>query len=182
MGRAGQPRPSRLKRVIFVLLLLLVLGPIVAYFTVPAARSRIDGLINDASVAFALSRHPSSNALDKNVATFWLADPNAGVPTLIVNFTDTTDLAGLIFQSGATPGAEYQNHARPWRVELVFPGETQTVIVELQDDPGPQQKCLAQNHSVRTFEMRIVSVYEADPGGQDLVALREVEFISGSCP
>jgi hypothetical protein len=182
MGRAGQPRPSRVKRIIFVLLLLLILGPIIAYFTVPAVRSRIDGLINDASIAFTLSRNPSDSALDKNAATYWLADPNAGVPTLTVNFTDTTDLAALTFLSGATPGADYQNHARPWRVELVFPGETQTVILELQDTPAPQTRCLGQNHSVRTFQMRIVSVFEADPGGQDLVALREVDFISGSCP
>lgn len=181
MGRAGQPRPSRVKRIVVIVLLVVILAPIVGYFAVPAVRSRIDGLLNDASVAFALWRNPSGNAVDSNVATMWLANPVSGVPSVTVNFTETTNLAGLIFQIGATPGAEYAAHARPRQVELVFPGETQTVTLDLADDPGPQERCLDQRHAVRTFEIRILGVYEPDRPGQDLIALREVEFIAGNC-
>lgn len=181
MGRAGQPKPSRVKRIVVIVLLIVILAPIIGYFTVPAVRSRIDGLLNDASVAFALWRNPSGNAIDSNVGTMWLANPASGVPALTVNFTKTTNLAELIFQVGATPGAEYATYARPRQVELVFPGEAQTVTLELQDDPGAQETCLNQIHAVRTFEIRILSVYEPDRPGQDLVALREVEFIAENC-
>ena len=45
MGVAGHPRPSRLKRIVVVVLLVVVIAPIVGYFTVPAVRSQIDALI-----------------------------------------------------------------------------------------------------------------------------------------
>lgn len=177
----GQPRPSRVKRVIVLALVLLIILPIVGYFTVPAVRSRIDGLINEGAVAVALFQNPSGNAIDSNVASFWLANPAASVPNVTVNLTDTTNLAGMTFHSGATPGADFQKYARPRQVAIVFAGEVQPVTFELDDDPGPQERCLNQNRSVRTFEIRILSVYEPPAVGQDLVALREVEFIAGNC-
>lgn len=181
MGARGQPRPSRLKRVVLVLLVLVIVLPIVGYFTVPAVRQQIDGLLNKAGVAFTTFRNPSGNALDGNVGTVWLADATAGAPTLTVTFPGTTSLAGMIFQIGAEPGPDYGSHARPRQVELSFPGETQTVLIDLQDDPGPQERCLNRNHDVATFNIKIVSVYPSGTGGQNLVGLREVEFISGSC-
>lgn len=182
MGLFGQPRPSRVKRVIVVALVLLIILPIVGYFTVPAVRSRIDGLINDAAVAIALFQNPSGNAVDSNVASFWLADPADGIPSVRVNLDKTTNLAGMTFQGGATPGAEFQKYGRPRQVEIVFFGEGRNEAFELKDDPAPQVKCLTELHLVQTFEIRILSVYEPPAPGQDLVALREVAFTKERCP
>lgn len=181
MGVRGQPRPSRLKRVILVALLVLIVAPIVGYFTVPAIRDRIDGLIDSATVAFTLFRHPSENALDGDVGTVWLSDPGTGAQTVTVNFDEPKDLAGMVFQIGAAPGPDYASHARPRHVELVFPGDARTVTLELNDDPAPQRRCLRENQLVGTFNMRIVSVYPAAPGGKNLVGLRDVVFLAGSC-
>lgn len=164
-----------------VVLLLLIIVPAVAYFTVPAVRNRIDDLINDASVAITLFRNPPGNAIDSNVASFWLADPASGVPSVTVNLDKTTNLAGMTFQSGAPPGAEFERHARPRRVEVVFPGEAQTETFELLDDPAPQLRCLNQIRVVQTLEIRILSVYEPPTDSQALVALREVAFTAGNC-
>jgi len=165
-----------------VVLLVVVIAPIVGYFTVPAVRSQIDALIEDASIAITLWRNPPDNALDADVGTLWLGDPTAGAPTLTVNFGETTDLAGMIFQAGAAPGDDYLTHARPRQIELSFPGDERTEVIELADDPGPQERCLSQNRSVRTLDIRIVGVYEAEAAGDDLVAIRDIEFISVSCP
>jgi hypothetical protein len=181
MGRRGQPRPSILKRVLVVALVLLIVLPIVGYFFVPSFKQAVDGLINRGSVALSLQQNPSGNAVDGNVTTFWLADPTGPPPTLTVNFSETTDLSGMIFQIGATPGTEYASHARPRQVELAFPGEPQTVRINLEDDPGPQDFCLTENHQVRSLDLRIISVYPPAPSGQNLVAMREIEFKSGSC-
>lgn len=181
MGRAGQPRPSRVKRVFFIVLLLVIVLPIVGYFTVQPVRVAIDRMLRDASIGFTLWRNPSSNAFDEDVATFWLANPASGVPALTVTFRADTNLAGLTFHSGA-PGADYQTHARPRQVELVFLGETQTEVLELRDDPGPQEVCLDRIHPLRQLDIRILSVYEPVQSGRALVALREVGFKSGNCP
>ena len=181
MGARGEPRPSILKRVLVILLVLLIVLPIVGYFTVPQVKQAIDGLIDRGRQALTLQQNPSGNAVDGNVSTFWLADPTSGPPTLTVNFSETTNLSGLIFQIGATPGADYSSHARPRQVELVFPGDPQTVRIDLEDNPGPQERCLNQNREARTFDIRILSVYPPTAGGQNLVGMREIEFIAGSC-
>jgi hypothetical protein len=181
MGARGQPRRSILKRVIVVLLVLLIVLPIVGYFTVPAVRQAIDGLINRGRFALTLQQNPSGNAIDGNVGTVWLADPAGGPPTLTVNFTETTNLSGMIFQIGAAPGADYASHARPRQVELVFPGDTRTIRIDLDDNAAPQERCLNQRQDVRTLDIRILSTYPPAAGGQNLVGMREIEFIAGSC-
>lgn len=181
MGDRAQPRPSVLRRVLVVLLVLLLALPIVGYFTVPAVKQAIDGLINRATVAIALFQNPSGNAVDGDVSTVWLADPTGTPPSLRVNFTETTNLSGMIFQIGAAPGTDYASHARPRQVEIAFLGEVPTVRIDLKDDPGPQTQCLNPTHEVRTIDIRIVSVYPPALDGQNLVGMRDIEFKAGSC-
>ena len=180
MGARGQPRPSWLKRILVIALILLIVLPVVGYFAVPAVRDRINGLIDQVQVAFATFRNPSSNAIDRDFTTAWLADAN-GTARMTVTFGGTTDLAGFVFHTGPSTGPDFTSKARPRQVELIFPGDPQTVTINLEDIPGLQRKCLPQNRQVATFDIRVLNVYPAAPGNQNLLALREVEFISRSC-
>ena len=179
MGRRGQPRPSILKRVVVVVLVLVIVLPIVGYFTLPQFKQAVDGLINRAMQTFTLQQNPSGNAVDGNVATVWLADPSGAPPTLRVNFAETTDLSGMIFQIGATPGADYASYARPRQVELVFLGDPNTIRINLEDDPGPQERCLPENHQVRSLDVRILSTYPPGQGGQNLVGYARDRILIG---
>ncbi len=181
MGREGRSRGSFVKWLLMIVVVVVVLAPVVGYLAVPGIHDQIDSLLGQGGQQVILLRHPSSNALDKDITTYWLADPANGDDTVTVNFSETTNLAGLIFHVGAT-GADYQTYGRPSQVQLVFPGEPKPVSILLNDDPAPQQRCLKKPESVRTFDIKIVGSNPGQSPDQDLVALREVEFIAGSCP
>jgi hypothetical protein len=181
MGRTGRTRGSVLKTIVVVVLVLAVVSPVIGYVTIASFRARVDLLISDLTLDFTLSQHPTQNALDTDATSFWLADPSRGVPTLTVSFKETEELAGVVFHSGAGTGADYRTYARPRLVELRFGGEA-PVSYELKDTPAPQTECLDAIHPVLAFEIRVLSVYPAEPTGQELVAVRRVEFRSLNCP
>lgn len=181
MGRSGRSAGWFIKRLLVVAVLVALIGPVVGYFTIQSVRNQIDSLIGQGGSSVTLAQHPSSKALDKDINTYWLADKAAGKTTVTATFPQTTELAGLIFHVGATAD-DYAKYGRPHEVQLSFPGDPKTVSILLNDDPGPQQRCLSKAASVRTFDVRIVSSYPPQSGDQNLVALREMEFISGSCP
>ena len=170
-----------LKRVLVVALVLVIVAPIVGYFAVPSFHDQINSMLGQGGTSVVLLQHPSTNALDKDVNTFWLADQASGHTTVTVNFGQTTDLAGLIFNTGA-PGTDFANFGRPREVQLVIPGVATPVAMLLNDVPSPQKLCLPTKAQVRTFDIRIVSSYPPSSGNQNFVATREIEFIAGSCP
>ncbi|HEY7023466.1 MAG TPA: hypothetical protein VH371_00750 [Candidatus Limnocylindrales bacterium] len=181
MGRTGRSAGWFLKRALVILVLIIIVAPIVGYFAVPSFHDKVNSLIGQGGTSAILLQHPSTNALDKDVNTFWLADQASGQTTVTVNFGQTTELAGLIFNIGA-PASDYSTYGRPRQVELTFPGNPTPVMMILDDSPAPQQRCLQQHPSVRTFNVRIVSSYPPSGANQNLVATREIEFIAGSCP
>lgn len=178
MGRAGSRRRSlSLSRVLILLLAVGVLAALAGYAFVPDVRDRTDSAIADARRMFDAWRNPGTNALDDNIATYWLADPSDGAPSVDVNFGDTINLVSVTFHSGAGTGDEFSRYHRPRTVEFRFPGGVSSVRLVLRDDPAAQRHSLEVN-SVRTMELRIIDFYEADAQGEPLVALREVEFRS----
>jgi hypothetical protein len=181
LGRKGRSAGWFVKRLIVVAIVVALIAPVVGYFAVPSFKEQINSLLGQSGASVILLQHPSTNALDKDINTFWLADQASGHTTVTVNFGQTTSLAGLIFHSGA-PGTDYTTYGRPLEVQLVFPGNPNPVTMRLNDDPAPQKLCLPTVASARTFDIRIVSSFPPSGSNQNLVALREVEFIAGSCP
>ena len=181
LGRSGRGAGWFLKRLLVVALVLVVLAPIIGYLAVPAFHDQVNSLLGQGGTNVVLLQHPSTNALDKDVNTFWLADQASGQTTVTVSFAQTTDLAGLIFNTGA-PGTQFANFGRPREVQLVFPGVPSPVTMLLNDVPAPQRLCLPAKTQARTFDIRVVSSYPPASGNQNFVATREIEFIAGSCP
>jgi len=181
LGREGRSAGWFVKRALVILLVIVIVAPIVGYFAIPSFHDKINSLFGQGSTSAILLQHPSTNALDKDVNTFWLADQASGQTTLTVNFGQTTDLAGLIFNTGA-PANDFATYGRPREVQLTFLGNPTPVSMLLDDSPAPQQRCLQQHASVRTFNVRIVSSYPPSGANQNLVATREIEFIAGNCP
>ncbi len=181
LGSKGRSAGWLFKRLLVVAVVIVIAAPVVGYFTVQSFHDQINSMIGQGGTSATLLQHPSTNALDKNINTFWLADQASGHTTVTVNFGATTDLAGLIYHSGA-PGNDYATFGRPREIQVVFQGDPTPVSILLNDDPAPQQRCLPQHASVRTFDIRIVSSFPPSGANQNLVATREVEFIAGSCP
>jgi hypothetical protein len=181
MGRSGRSAGWFVKRLLVLVIVIALIVPIVAYLAVPGFREQVSSMLGQGGSNVLLLQHPSTAALDKDVNTFWLADQASGHTTATVNFGQTTDLAALTFNAGAPP-ADFASYGRPREVQLVFPGEPSPVTVLLDDTPAPQTRCLHGNHQARTFDIRIVSSYPPAGANQTLVAMREVEFIAGSCP
>ena len=181
LGRGKRGAGWFLKRLLVVVLVLVLVVPVVGYFAVPSFHNQINSLLGQGGTSATLLQHPSTNALDKDVNTFWLADQASGHTTVTVSFAQTTDLAGLIFNTGA-PGTDFATYGRPREVQLVFPGVPTPVAMLLNDVAAPQKLCLPTKAQVRTFDIRIVSSYPPSGGDQNLVATREIEFIAGSCP
>ena len=181
LGAKGRSAGWLFKRLLVVLIVIVLVAPVVGYFVIPGFHDQINSMLGQGGTSATLLQHPSTNALDKDVNTFWLADQASGHTTVTVNFGQTTDLAGLIFNAGAS-GNDFANFGRPREVQLVFPGVPTPVSMLLNDVPSPQKLCLPKVASVRTFDIRIVSSYPPAGSNQNLVATREIEFIAGSCP
>jgi hypothetical protein len=181
IGQKGRSAGWFLRRAVVLILVIVIVAPVVSYFVVPSFHDRINSLLGQGTTSAVLLQHPSTNALDKDVNTFWLADQASGQTTVTVNFGQTTDLAGLIFNIGA-PASDYATYGRPREVQVTFPGVPTPVSILLDDSPAAQQRCLQQHASVRTLNIRIVSSYPPSGANQNLVATREIEFIAGNCP
>jgi hypothetical protein len=179
MGRKGRSAGWFVKRAVVLLVLVLVIAPVIGYFAVPAFKTQVDALLGSGGASVVLLQHPSTNALDADVNTFWLADPSSGNATLTVTFAKTINLAGITFYGGAS-GSDYANYGRPKQVDVSFPGNPQPVHLLLNDDPATQVRCVGPVQ-LATFTIRVVSSYPGRPPNPDFVALRWVEFKEGSC-
>ena len=181
LGRSGRSAGWFFKRLLVVVIVLAIVAPIAGYFAVPSFHDQINSMLGQGGTNVILLQHPSTAALDNDVNTFWLADQASGHTTVTVNFNQTTELAALTFNSGAS-GNDYSSYGRPRELQLIFPGEASPTSILLDDSPAPQTRCLNPHHNVRTFDIRIVSSYPPQGTNQNLVAMREVEFIAGNCP
>ena len=176
MGRPA--RGSGVGRRLFLLLIALALvGALASYFVVPEVRERVDSMVADGRRAWDTFRNPGGNALDDDVATYWLADTSGDTPSVSVNFSDTINLVTATFHSGAGSGDEFTRYRRPRTVEFSHPGGGRPVRIVLRDDAAAQEHDL-ELPGVRALEMRILDFYGGASEGEVLVALREVEFTS----
>jgi len=191
MGEAGQPRRSVLRQLVPLAVVAVVAGAGVGYLFVPNLHQRVDSIVADLRLSFLpqiVDLHPpkaSGNgvsgrtgnlAVDDNTATFWLADPTAGPPTLTVELGQPTNLAGLIFHSGSATDSTFTQHRRPKTLALTFPGSAQGASeLDLKDQSEPQAISL-DVRDVSTVVIRITDWFESGEGGDRFVALREIEF------
>lgn len=191
MGEAGQPRPSPLGQIAPLLIIAVAAGAVVGYLFVPPLHQRVDGLVADLRLTYlpeisdlhppeasgaGVDGHTGDLAVDDNTATYWLANPSAGTPTLLVELGGPTNLGGLIFHSGSATDSSFTKHRRPQTVELSFPGtDVPAIELNLEDQSEPQATTL-DVRDVDSVEIRIVAWFAAGEGGDQLVALREVEF------
>ena len=191
MGEAGQPRPSPLGQIAPLLIIAVAAGAVVGYLFVPPLHQRVDGLVADLRLSYlpeisdlhppqasgdGVDGHTGDLAVDDNTVTYWLADPAGAGPTLTVELGAPTNLGGLIFHSGSATDSSFTKHRRPERVELSFPGtERPPIELDLKDQSEPQAISL-DARGVSTVVIHVVSWFEAGAGGDQLIALREIEF------
>lgn len=172
MGSAGQPRRSRVKPVLLVLLLAAVLVLVGGYFVDSRIKGAVDGAIGSVRNLIETTTHPPGQAFDGKIETFWLADPGGGTPAQRVPLTETVDLIRVLVHSGAGAGPEFTAYGRPRTIEFQFPS-VDSIEIELEDDPAAQEFEL-DVPAVGEYVFRIIDFYEADDPDQHLVALRDV--------
>jgi hypothetical protein len=115
-------------------------------------------------------------AVDNNTNTFWLAETGAGDPALTVEIGSTINLGGLVVHSGSTTESDFTGHRRPKTLELSFPGTEQPdVELPLADTSDPQSIAL-DVRQIDTVVIRVTEWFESGAGGDDLIAIREIEF------
>jgi len=177
MGRSSS-RSGVLRRVLLLLVVLVLVGAVASYFVVPEVRERVDSAVTDARRMFETWSNPGSRALDKDIVTYWLADPSGDTsPTVSVNFGETINLETATFHIGANTGEDFRHYRRPRTVEFRVPGSTAPIRLVLRDDPAAQEHPIEVD-AVRTMELRIIDFHASDADGEPLVALREIEFTS----
>jgi hypothetical protein len=191
LRKDAAPRRGLLGQLVPLLVVAVVAFGLTSYFLMPSVRSAVDGAVTDVRLRFFaqfVDLHPVSAsgtgahgnagqlAVDDNTATFWLADPGAGDPTLTVQIGSTVNLGGLVVHSGSTTESAFTAHRRPKTIELTFPGtDRPAVSLPLTDTSAPQPVAV-DVREVATVVIRIVDWYEAAAGGDQLVAIREIEF------
>ena len=78
-------------------------------------------------------------------------------------------------RSGSTVEADFIRHRRPKVIELTFPGtEREPVRLTLTDVSEPQALTL-DVRDVRLIVFRVVETFPSAAGGDDLLAIREIE-------
>jgi hypothetical protein len=191
MGRGGRSARSSVGRLLLVaLLILLVVAPFAGYALVPQFRSTVDDVIDELRFTFmstpgeahpigtgaGVDGQPAQLATDTNTATYWLADPASGVPTLTAVFEGRVNLSGLVFHSGSHPATDFTEHRRPRTVELRFPGtQISPVTLELKDE-FEAQSYPVDAREISQLQIVIRDTHGPARNGGNLVALREVEF------
>ncbi|HUG48103.1 MAG TPA: hypothetical protein VMP67_06785 [Candidatus Limnocylindria bacterium] len=187
--RRGSPL-GLLKPLFALLLLAIPVAAVVGYAALPDVRSRVDEVVADLRLSFlpnidpvhpiraegpGPNDHPAAHATDDNTLTYWLTDPAGGGP-LRVTFSEPFNLGGLVFHSGSATDSDFLLHRRPRTVELRFPGtEHDPRSIELGDDSEAQSRAF-DVRDVRVIEVRVIDSYPAGPGGDNRIALREIEF------
>jgi hypothetical protein len=157
----------------------------------PGAKAFVDGFIADIQSAlnpriddiFPVTAEgegvgPSEAALaaDNNTATFWLADPAAGSPTLTVEFEGPFRLGGLVVHAGSTTESDFTLHRRPRTLELTFPGSGQATVELELTDTSDAQILQFETGQIESIVIEVTEFFESGPGGDQIVALREIEF------
>ncbi|MEO5941499.1 MAG: zinc ribbon domain-containing protein [Candidatus Limnocylindrales bacterium] len=191
LGEAGQPRSGPIRRVLpFVLILLIAFGATSVLIS-PGVRDFLGSFVTDLRLRLLpeiSDVHPVSAqgagvgantgklALDNNTATFWLANPASGDPTVTAGLEQTINLGGLVFHSGSTAEAAFTSHRRPKTVELTFPGTDRPPVQVVLKDVADPQPVAVDVRGVKTVVFRIVDWFESAAGGDKLVALREIEL------
>lgn len=163
-----------------------------AVLTVPGLRDGIANVITDLRLRFvpemvdidpvsttgAGVSNPNSGAMagDHDTGTFWLAPSDSGAPSLTVNFKDPFDLGGIVMHSGATTEGDFTLHRRPEIIELTFPGtQLEPLVVTLEDTPNPQALTL-DARNIKQIVIRVTKLFPASAGGDQFLAIREIEF------
>ncbi|HEX5241145.1 MAG TPA: zinc-ribbon domain-containing protein [Candidatus Limnocylindrales bacterium] len=191
LGDEGQQRPGVLSRLVPLVLVALIAFGATSLVVMPSARSFVADRVNDVRLQFfgqisdihptaaqgaGVGANTGSKAVDDNTATFWLADPSKGAPTLTASFGTTFNLGGLVLHSGSTTQSDFTKHRRPKTIELSFPGTTAAAIqVSLADTADPQPMSV-DVRSIQTVVVKVLDWYESGAGGDQLVAIREIEF------
>ncbi|CAN5783980.1 hypothetical protein BH23CHL7_BH23CHL7_23570 [soil metagenome] len=193
LGSAAQRRGigAWLSRLVALVLILVVAAAAAGYVALPDVRSRVDSVIGDLRARFmpetadvhplsargrGVGRRDAELAVDDNTATYWLADPAVEQPTLTVEFGRSMRLGAIVVHSGSATDSEFTRHRRPRQLVLSFPGTDQPPIeVELGDDSAPQSKPLDTVTAGRVV-VRVAAWFESGAGGDQLIALREIEF------
>jgi hypothetical protein len=191
LGEAGRPRPSAIRRVGPLLVVAAIAFGATSLLVVPGPRAFVEGAVTDLRLRFLpqiVDIHPvgvsgpsvgangADLTIDDNTATFWLADPAAGDATLTVDVGSTVNLGGLVVHGGSSTESDFTKHRRPRTIELTFPGtERPAVDLGLKDTSDPQPLSL-DVRGVETVVIRVVDWYESGAGGDELLAIREIEF------
>jgi ribosomal protein L40E len=190
VGEAGQPRPSVLRR-IAPLLVVAIIAFGATSLVIPGTRAAIGGVVTDLKLRFLpeiADVHPvgatgegvGSNtaklAIDDNTATFWLADPAAGDPALTVDIGSKINLGGLVVHSGSSTQSDFPKHRRPKTIELTFPGTDRPAVDQVLADTSDPQPVSLDVRGVETVVIRVVDWFESGAGGDQFVAIREIEF------
>jgi hypothetical protein len=179
MGTAGQPRRSRVRLVVALVVVLLIAGAAGAYFLNASFHDQVTSAIGSVGRLYDTWSHPPSQAYDSKIETYWLADSSSGQPTLTMNLAQATNMVGIRFQMGSSAGPDFSTYARPKTVELQLPGAAPVRLL-LKDDPAAQEFPVTAA-AVQTLTLRILDWYPAVDPGQPLIAVREITVI-GQAP
>ncbi len=168
------------------LLVVLVIGGIVAYLSVPAATdlvedavSSVTELVEERTLAYptatgqGVTGHPVADVVDKSLRTYWLGRQNdRGRWVLELRFEREVDLRSVNVHSGAE-GDEYLEFGRPRRVRIRA-GDDDAGIVTLEDTKKIQP--IAINLSgIRELRLTVLDTYRGELRANDM-AIRELEF------
>jgi hypothetical protein len=158
---------------------------------IPGVRNSIAGFATDLRLRFlpeivdvhpvavrgaGVGRNTAMLAIDDNTATFWLADPKAGAPTVTAEFAAPINLGGIVVHSGSTTDSDFIRHRRPKTIELSFPGTDRPPVDLVLADTADPQALAVDVRDVRTTAIRIVDWFESAAGGDALLAVREIEL------
>jgi len=175
MGAQGQPRRSRLRLIIVLVLLLVVVGSVAAYALDDGFRGQVSSAVGSVGRMYDTWSHPSGQAIDSKIETYWLADSSGGQPTLTMNLDKATNVVAIRFQIGSSIGPDFTTYARPKTVEVQLPGAAPVRLL-LKDDPAAQEFKVSGS-AVQALTLRIVDWYPATDPNQPLIAVREITVI-----
>jgi hypothetical protein len=175
MGAQGQPRRSRVRLIIVLVLLLVIVGGVAAYALDDGFRGQVSSAVGSVGRIYDTWSHPSGQAIDSKIETYWLADSSGGSPTLTINLDKATNVVAVRFQIGSSIDADFTTYARPRTVELQLPGAAPVRLL-LKDDPAAQEFQVSGSE-VQALTLRILDWYPAADPNQPLIAVREITVI-----
>ena len=191
LGDGGQPKRSLVGRLVPLLVIAVIAFGVTSILIMPNARDALGDLVTDLRLRFmpqiedvhpiraqgaGEGRNDGRLAVDNNTATFWLARSGTTEPAVTVEIGSTINLGGLVVHSGSTTESDFTAHRRPKTLELTFPGTDRPAVEVSLDDVAEPQPVALDVRDIDTVVIRVVSWFEAGAGGDQLVAIREIEF------